>query len=164
MGSPRPLPPLQGWPVQRYDERFGFTWYCGEGIMVSQVLVPHGTEVAAHAYHDLADAVVARCRDDLERCGGLYVIHDLRQLRTYDASARRVWQERMRRRGRGYLRGSTVVVLEASPLLKMAVQGINLMASLSLGSSIELSTDLSAVLRAQRVAPPPEGTPFPGLG
>jgi hypothetical protein len=163
MSPPRPLPPLQGWPTQRYDEAYGFLWYCGGGLLVSQTVVDHGTVEAAHAYHDTADQVLATCAEDMERSGGLYVIHDLRQLRTYDAAARKVWQERMRRRGRGYLRGSTVVVREASPLLKMAVQGVNMMASLNLGSRIELSTDLSAVLRKHRVAPPGPDVPFPGL-
>jgi hypothetical protein len=162
MSPLRPLPPLQGWPIQQYDEAFGFLWYCGGATLVSQALAEHGTIEAAHAYHDRADAVIASCAGDLDRCGGLYVIHDLRRLRTYDAGARKVWQERMRRRGRGYLRGSTVVVLEASPLLKMAVQGINMMASLSLGSRIELSTDLATVLRKHRVVPPEPGVPFPG--
>lgn len=149
-----PRPPFETWPVQIADERFGFAWYCGAGIIVTQSALTHGTQESAHAYHDYADRVLLDHADDLAKAGGLYVIHDLRILQTYDQTARRAWTERMKRRKNGYLRGSTVVVREATPLLKMAVSGINLMAALNLGSTIELTTDLIATLRKHDVQPP----------
>jgi len=149
-----PRPPFESWPVHLADERFGFAWYCGAGVIVTQATLTHGTQEAAHAYHDFADRVLVDHAEEVTRAGGLYVIHDLRILQTYDQAARRAWTERMKRRRNGYLRGSTVVVQEANSLLKMAVSGINLMAALSLGSTIELTTDLPATLRQHEVQPP----------
>jgi hypothetical protein len=157
----RPEKPLDGWPLQIADERFGFAWYCGAGMIVTQAAVAHGTEAAAHAYHDLADRVLSRCTSDVEAAGGLYVIHDMRLLESYESTARRAWAERMSRRARGYLRGSTVVVDRASPLLKMAVSGINLLAALKLGSAIEIAKDMSEALRAHSVQRPAEDARFP---
>jgi hypothetical protein len=156
-----PRAPLQAWRLQVADARFGFAWYCGNGVIVTQAAVNHGTVEAAHAYHDLADRVITHRAEDLKTAGGLYVIHDLRLLETYDSDARKVWSERMRSRERGYLRGSTVVVKEVSPLLKMAVAGINMMTTLNLGSKVELSLDLTETLRQHRVQPPGPGDRFP---
>jgi hypothetical protein len=162
--SQQPRPPLQHWPVQVLDPRFGFVWYCQRGIMVAQLVVDHGTAEAAHAYHDLEDRVLAHRGEEVERAGGLYVIHDWRGVHTYDAETRKVWLARMRRRKPGYLRGSTVVVTEASSLLRMGVQAVNMMASLNLGlvSRITLSEDLSHALAEEGVRPPPQGASFPG--
>jgi hypothetical protein len=85
----------------------------------------------------------------------------MRLLESYESAARRAWSERMSRRGRGYLRGSTVVVTRASPLLKMAVSGINLMAALSLGSAIEVANDMEETLRVHGVKQPSEDAQFP---
>jgi len=149
-----PRPPFETWPLQLADERFGFAWYCGAGMIVTQGALTHGTQEAAHAYHDFADRVLIDHAEEIASSGGLYVIHDLRLLQTYDQSARRAWTERMKRRRNGYLRGSTVVVKEANSLLKMAVSGMNLMAAVSLGSTIELTTDLPGTLRQHDVHPP----------
>ena len=84
---------------------------------------------------------------ELARSGGLFVIHDWRTMQTYDAEARRVWQERMREREKGYLRGSIVCVAHAGALLKMAVQAANVVASVVHGSKVALSDDLESALR-----------------
>lgn len=149
-----PSPPFDAWPLEIADERFGFAWYCGSGIIVTQATITHGTSEAAHAYHDYADHVLSEHAAEVQAAGGLYVIHDLRLLASYDSAARRAWTERMKRRRRGYLRGSTVVVAEATPLLRMAVSGISLMAAVSLGSSVDLSTDILETLARHGVKAP----------
>jgi hypothetical protein len=72
-------------------------------------------------------------------------------MQTYDAGARRVWQERMRERPRGYLRGSIVCLSSAGALLRMAVQAANLVASVVHSAHVELTTDLDATLREHNV-------------
>jgi hypothetical protein len=84
---------------------------------------------------------------DCKRAGGLFVIHDWRAMVTYDAEARRVWQQRMREREKGYLRGSVVCVANAGALLRMAVQAANVVASVVHGAKVELSRDLTGTLR-----------------
>ena len=156
-----PRAPFERWPLQVADEQWGFAWYCGKGVIVTQAAVTHGTQYAAHSYHDFADRMLSEHAAEIEAAAGLYVIHDLRLLQTYDAGARRAWTERMKRRKRGYLRGSTVVVDEATPLLKMAVSGINMMAALSLGSFVELTNDLPGALRKYDVQAPRRLSTFP---
>src|SRR5687768_14671169 len=104
MVSPR-LPPFDGWPVQHVDQHYGYAWYCGDGLIVSHITTRHGTAQAARNYHDFEESVLRERAEDCKRAGGLFVIHDWRVMETYDGEARRVWQERMRLREKGYLRG-----------------------------------------------------------
>lgn len=157
--DPKPRPPLDRWPIQHRDANYGFAWYCGRGVIVSQVVSSHGSAAAAHSYHDFEERILRERAPELARSGGLFVIHDWRAMQTYDAEARRVWQERMRQRERGYLRGSVVCVAQAGALLRMAVQAANVVASVSHGSKVELSEDLEAALREHRVDGPNAANP-----
>jgi hypothetical protein len=150
----QPRAPLDRWPIQHRDPNYGFAWYCGRGIIVSQVVATHGSAAAAHSYHDFEERILRERRFELARCGGLFVIHDWRAMQTYDAEARRVWQERMREREKGYLRGSIVCVARAGALLKMAVQAANVVASVVHGSKVALSEDLESALREHAVDGP----------
>jgi hypothetical protein len=143
----RPVSPFETWPVQARISGYGFAWYCGRGIIVSQASSTHGSVEVVRNYHRFEEQVLRERAAELARHGGLFVIHDWREVRTYDADARRVWQERMREREKGYLRGSVVCVASAGALLKMAVQAANLVTSVVHGVSVELSVDLPAVLR-----------------
>src|SRR6476659_7262616 len=96
--------PFDRWPVEHADPRYGFAWYCGRGLIVSHITVSHGSEAAAHAYHAFESAVLSDYADEIGKAGGIFVIHDWRAMVTYDAGARRVWQDHMQRRKKGYLR------------------------------------------------------------
>lgn len=124
-------------------------------MIVSQVTLPHGTAAAAHSYHDFETRILRERAQDVKSAGGLFVIHDWRLMLTYDAEARRVWQERMRAHEKGYLRGSVVCVARANALLRMAVQAANLVATMLHGASVELSSDIEATLRAHGVVAAP---------
>jgi hypothetical protein len=139
-------PPFDRWSIQHQDDHYGYAWYCGDGLIVSHITTAYGTIAAAESYHDFEDRVLRERADDCKRCGGLFVIHDWRAMETYDADARRFWQQRIRERPKGYLRGSVVCVASAGALLKMAVQTANLVASVVHGVRVELSTDLEATL------------------
>jgi hypothetical protein len=123
-------------------------------VIVSQVTLPHGTAAAAHSYHDFETRILRERADEMKHAGGLFVIHDWRLMLTYDAEARRVWQERMRAHQKGYLRGSVVCVARANALLRMAVQAANLVATMLHGASVELSSDVEGTLRTHGVVPP----------
>lgn len=150
MANP-PLPPLDRWAIQHRDDHYGYAWYCGNGVIVSQVTVKHGSAAAARAYHDYEERILRDKAEELAQSGGLFVIHDWRAMETYDADARKIWQERMRDRPKGYLRGSIVCVASAGALLRMAVQAANLVASVVHTARVELSTDLEAALEAHDV-------------
>lgn len=149
-----PRPPFDGWPIQHRDRHYGYAWYCGDGVIVSHITTPHGSAAAAQSYHDFETRILHERAADMQRAGGLFVIHDWRLMETYDADARRVWQERMRAHPKGYLRGSVVCVARANALLRMAVQAANLVASVMHGAKVELSSDLEATLAAHHVTPP----------
>lgn len=140
-------PPFEHWPIEFYDPRFGYAWYCGEGRIVAHVTSTHGTAAAAHVYHDYESRVLEEHADDVRRHDGIFVIHDWRAMKTYDAAGRHAWQARMRAKPKGYLRGSVVCLVKATPLLKMAVQAVNLYASVTHGAKVEISVNLHAVLR-----------------
>ncbi|HEX4340810.1 MAG TPA: hypothetical protein VH062_33105 [Polyangiaceae bacterium] len=141
------------------DPHYGYVWYCGGGLLISQVTVSHATREAVEAYHRFEEAVLRDCAVELKAAGGLFVIHDWRELESYDGVARTVWQERMRRRPKGYLRGSVVCVERANALLKMAVQAANVVASLTHGAKVELTTELAPVLARYGVDRPPSMAP-----
>lgn len=151
---PAPHPPLQDWTIQFFDPRFGYAWYCGQGVIVSQTTVSHGTEESTHTYHDFESAMLQEHAADIERHGGLYVIHDWRSLTGHDSAGRRAWQARMRERETGYLRGSVVCLVKAPPLLKMAIQAVNVYASVTYGAKVEISTDLERELQRHGVVAP----------
>lgn len=146
-------PPFDKWPIHHMDARYGYAWYLGRGLIVSQLAVTHGTEAAAHAHHDFESAVLREYADEVAENGGIFVIHDWRVMLTYDSSARRVWQERMQVRHKGYLRGAVVCLAKAAPLLKMAVQAANLVASVTHGAKVELTTDIDAALAEHDAGP-----------
>jgi hypothetical protein len=150
----RPRSPFESWLVQHRDDSYGFAWYCGRGIIVSQVISTHGSVSAARNYHRFEEQVLRDRAVELKRAGGLFVIHDWRAMQTYDGEARRIWQERMREREKGYLRGSVVCVARAGALLKMAVQAANVVTSTVHGVRVELSDDLEAVLRLHKIEGP----------
>ena len=151
----RPLAPFDTWLVQHRDDNYGFAWYCGRGIIVSQVVAAHGSAAAAWSYHHFEEQVLRDRAVELKRYGGLFVIHDWRAMQTYDAEARRIWQARMREREKGYLRGSVVCVARAGALLKMAVQAANVVTSTVHGVHVELSDNLEQVLRTHKLDVPP---------
>ena len=151
------LPPFDRWPPQHVDPHYGFAWYCGKGLVVSHVAVTRGSVPAAHAYHDYEDLMLLEHAEEIEEAGGLFVIHDWRAMETNDPEAGRVWQARMAKRPKRYLRGSIVCLVKATPLLRMAVQAANLVASVSQGAKVELTRDIETALRAHGAAAPPAG-------
>jgi hypothetical protein len=155
-------PPFDEWPVHHVDPNYGYVWYCGGGLVISQVTVSHATREAAAAYHRFEEGVLRDHADEFTAAGGLFAIHDWRTIKSYDAEARAVWQERMRARPRGYLRGSVVCVDRANAFLKMAVQAANLVASLTHGAKVELTTELAPVLEQHGVTAPPSVPPSTG--
>ncbi len=156
-----PTPPFAEWHVQGVDPRIGYLWYVAPNFFVDQAHVTHGTLDAANALHDWIDRLHAARRAEIEAAGGLIAVHDWRALRGYDAPARRVYQERMRARPRGYLQAAYVIV-PSRPLLRMAVEAGNLAAQVGSGGRVALAADPKDVLAKLAITKPPPGEPFPG--
>lgn len=153
--GPTRQPPFDRWPVQHWDPAYGFAWYCGRGLIVSHITVTHGTARASNAYHDFEGRLLEEHDAEIVQHGGIFVIHDWRALVTYDTEARRVWQDRMQSRRKAYLRGSVVCLVKAAPLLRMAVQAANVVASVTHQAKVELATNIDAVLAEHDAHPEP---------
>ncbi len=142
--------------MQLHHPDAGFGWYLSGGIFVSQISVSVGSEFVADTLSDWIDGVLEQHGEEVSAAGGLLGIHDWRLMRKYTSRARSIWFERMKRRPRQYLRRAVVVVGD-TPLLKMAVAGANLMATLSLVGEVELAHDIQAVLHRHSIARPSVG-------
>lgn len=153
MALPSPTAPFTSWRKQYVDPAYGYAWYCEDAIVVSQLAYPHASAAAARNFQDYQDKVLSQHAAKVAGHRGLLIIHDWRLLESYDGEARPIVQERMRKRPRGSLRGSIICVRKLSPLVRMAAQAANLVSTLSQGATIELSTDLEAVLAKHHVRP-----------
>jgi hypothetical protein len=149
-----PQRPFEGWEIQHVDPHYGYAWYCGSGLIVSHITVSHGSAAAARAYHSFEETMLEDHAAEVRQSGGIFVIHDWRAMESYDGEARTVWQDRMRKRPKGYLRGSIVCLLRANALLRMAVQAANLVASVTQNAKVELTSDLDGALRRHHVTAP----------
>lgn len=160
--QPRPRPPFDSWPVQVFDPAFGFAWFAHPAVLVTQLSVERGTLKVAKSVHDIIDCALEHARDQVLANGGLFIIHDFRTLRGYDRDGRVEFLARMRQRGAGYSRGATVAINLNNALLKMAVQGANLVSALSVKASLSMVGDPQYVVRAEVRRPPTRGESFPG--
>jgi hypothetical protein len=150
----KPGPPFDRWPVQHFDPSFGYAWWCGRGIVVSHVIVHRATGATSRAFLSYEESTVKKHADEVAQSGGLFVVHDFRMLEGYDSDARRIYQDHIRERPKGQLRGAVVCVNKVAPLLRMALQGTNLVATLVHGAKIELTTDLEGALQKYDVPIP----------
>jgi hypothetical protein len=151
-----PLPPFNSWPVQLSDPEVGFAWYTSSATLVTQALPTHATARVASVLSDWVDLVLERHQKEIDRCGGLLGIHDWRRFRSYDSEARRTWLLRLQRRPKGYLRKG-IIIVDDSPLLKMAIAGANMIVSLASGgrSQFEIATNAFRVVQKYDVRRPP---------
>lgn len=157
----RPRAPFDRWPVQLHEEDLGFAWYAEPAVFVLQSTVEHGSLAFAERFNDLIDRVLAERQEAVEAEGGLFIFHDWRVMTGYEREARSRVVERMRARKSGYARRTVVAVSPKSRLLRMAVEAVNLFATVTLRSKIELVTNPSAVLDRAGILPPQRGMRFP---
>lgn len=161
-GAPAARVPFDLWPVQRFDPVFGFVWYTAPAALISQTTVPHITLAAVRTLQDHIDRAIEHRRVENAQAGGLLIIHDWRIVKGYDQDARREFFARMRGRPRAYMRHA-VTCVSLSPILRMAVEAGNLVATLVSGAKSEVASDPAPVLRQWGVVPPAPGARFPGL-
>jgi hypothetical protein len=141
---------------------FGFVWYAQPAILVTQTTIAHASVPMATFIHDLIDQVIQHAARDIAEHGGLLFIHDFRSLLGVDTEARLEFLARVRRRTPGYTRGTVVAIRMDQPLLRMGVQGANLMLSVAMRAPVTMVSDpADAVANEVRRIPLP-GDRFPG--
>ena len=153
--------PFGRWPVQMFDETFGFAWYAHPAAFVSHATVRTGTAEGATVLQDWIDTVIDRKADEIQAVGGLFVFHDWRSAVDYTSAGRQTYFDRMRTRKRGYLRHS-VVCIEGNALWKMAIAAGNLVAAVTGGGRVEVARDPTVALAKHGIRAPHPGERFPG--
>jgi hypothetical protein len=163
--APIPVAPFHQWPLQEHHDAWGFLWFVAPRFVVTQTSVVHGTIAGADFFHDCMDALLAAHIEGLRAVGGLYVVHDLRTLRSYERGARSHFVERMRaRRALGaYLAGSFASVHD-DPFLRLAAQGVNLASSLAGNGPVHLVRDPAEALRSLGIDRPAPDARWPARG
>lgn len=161
MASTNPLPPFDAWPVQRFDPRWGYSWFLPPATMVDHLVVEHATVDTVRAMHALLDGLLAAEGARIEAAGGLVIIGDWRRVRSYTSEARRVFVERMRARPRKLVRAGVTVLAKMNPLLRMAVQAGGMALAVSGAAKVEVYDDVEAALAAHGVVAPGKDLVFP---
>lgn len=153
--------PFDRWPVQAFEPAFGFLWYTRPAVLVTQATVPHITLAAVRVVQDHIDLALSHRKTENAEQAGLLIVHDWRMVTGYDRDARVEFFARMRGRPRSYMRHA-VTCVALSPILRMAVEAGNLVATLVSGAKSEVGSDPAPVLREHKVEAPPAGARFPG--
>lgn len=122
----------------------GHAWYVASvGAFVSQTQVSRATVRGALTLSGWVDTCLAMDRARLAELGGLLIFHDFRSLDTYEAEARLAMTERIKARPRGYAR-QTVLLIQATPLMKMAMQVANVAMAVTGGKGMRMIHDVEA--------------------
>jgi hypothetical protein len=157
-----PRPPFDAWPpAQAFDPCFGFGWYTDPATLVFQTVIDHGTVACVEAVQSWIDAALAHRAREVKQSQGLLLFYDVRSLASFDAGAMRLHLSRMQARPRDYLRASVLIIERPPPMLHVALQTANLVATRVANAKTELTSDVNAALRAHAVRPPRPGQAFP---
>lgn len=120
---------------------FGYVWYAQPAIIATQTCIAHASVAMATFVHDVIDRVIEQARRDIAEHRGLLFIHDFRSLLGYDTEARLEFLARVRRRTPGYTRGTVVAIRMDQPLLRLGVQGANLLLSVAMKAPVSMVSD-----------------------
>lgn len=151
--------PFDAWPVQEHDPQFGYRWYRSPGVMVDCLTATHGTVEVVRAMHDSLDRLLGKHKREIESVGGLLIIGDWRNIKTYAPEARQLFVAELRKPRP--IRGSIVILTTAGAFIRMAVQAARMASAVIGAPSIAVSEDPEAVLRANGVSAPVTGSAFP---
>lgn len=160
--APRPLPPLDGWPVQLSDEHEQlFAWWCPPDVVVMQYLAPHFSLGTARAATAILDGVLKARRQELRRLGGLVAIHDLREMRSAELAAERHLDQAWKQWDGKDIREVWLVNDTMNRFARLLVHAVNLIARVTMGRPLRLVHTLDEPFRAHGVHVPGQtGTPL----
>jgi len=148
--------PFDTWPIDERDPRFGYRWYCSPGVLVDCLTVRHGTVETVRAMYDSLDRLIAKHSREVDMSGGLLIIGDWRNLKTYDPDARKSFVAELRKSRP--VRGSVVILTSTGAFVRMAVQAARMASAVIGAPSIAVSDDPAAVLAEHGVTPPARKT------
>jgi hypothetical protein len=162
MGLPPPQPPFSDWPVE-ITLAAGYVWYTEPAVFVTQAHIAHGTKLDMLAMGERIDTVMRLRKAELARHRGLLVIHDWRNLKTWDPAARQALIDRSIARGRGLVR-AYVIAIDVNPIFRMLAHVANATLAAVGGARVHLVDTLEPSLKKYAVKKPTYGTRFPVEG
>jgi hypothetical protein len=123
MGLRPPQPPFSDWPIQ-VKLPAGYVWYTEPAVVVTQAHSEHATALDTVAMSAKIDAAVRLRKAEHVKRGGVLIVHDWRQLKTWDPKARQELIDRAIARGRGAVRG-VVIAIDVNPMFRMLAHVVN---------------------------------------
>ncbi len=155
-------PPFDGWTQHVRLPAVGYAWYLEPAVVVAYASVERANLAFANAIHDFIDAALAYSvtTPSYAEAGGMLFIHDWRRVSGYDPDARRQFLARMKQRREAYSRNS-VMIVQNNPLIRMAIQGANLVAALRGSGRVTFAETPEQALKDHGIAAPTGPLPFP---
>jgi hypothetical protein len=132
----------------------GYIWYTEPGVFVTQAHIERSNFEDAAALSMRIDAVLRLKKAELARHGGLLIIHDWRNLKSWDDDARQHLIERSIRRERGEIRG-IVIATSGNPLFQLMAHVANVTLSALGVARVRLVDSVEPYLEKYGVKKPP---------
>ena len=162
MGLRPPQPPFSDWPIQ-LTLPAGYVWYTEPAVLVTQAHNEHATVLDTVAMSEkIDDAVRLRKAEHVKR-GGVLIIHDWRQLKTWDPDARQELIDRAIARGRGAVRG-IVIAIDVNPMFRMLAHVVNATLTAMGAARVQLVDSVEPSLEKFSVKKPTYAMRFPVEG
>ncbi len=162
MGLRPPQPPFSDWPVQ-LTLPAGYIWYTEPAVLVTQAHISHATILDTLALSERIDNVVRLRKAEVAKHGGVLVIHDWRNLETWDPDARQALIDRSIARGRGAVR-AVLVAIDVNPFFRMLAHVANATLAAVGVARVQLIDALEPALEKYAVKKPNYGARFPTDG
>jgi hypothetical protein len=159
MGLRPPQPPFSDWPVQ-LTLPSGYIWYTEPHVFVTQTHIEHATILDTLAMSEKIDTAMRLRKTEGVKYGGLLIIHDWRNLKTWDPDARQALIDRAIARGRGTRRG-IVIAIDVNPVFRMLAHVANATLSAVGVARVQLVDVLEPTLEKYAVQKPKYGARFP---
>jgi hypothetical protein len=115
----------------------GYIWYTEPAVLVTQARVEHTTFEDTAALSMRIDTVLRLKKAEIAKHQGLLIIHDWRNLKSWDDDARQHLIERSIRRERGSVR-AIVIAISVNPIFHLMAQVANVTLAALGGARVKL--------------------------
>lgn len=132
----------------------GYMWYTEPGVLVTQAHIERSNFEDVATLSMRIDAVLRLKKAELAKHGGLLIIHDWRNLKSWDDDARQHLIERSIRRERGAIRG-VVIATSGNPLFQLMAHVANVTLSALGVARVRLVDSVEPALEKYGVKKPP---------
>lgn len=159
---PPPREPFRDWPLHIADEHAGFyLWYVEPATFVVQMHTKQVSLLTVQRLVRLVDEAREIRSTEITAAGGGLYIHDWTSVEAVDTAAHRFLQASFRKLSPADVR-TIYVAMNMSPILRMLMNTINVVATLMTGKPNVLVRDVREPLGKHGVRAPAQGSRYPG--